>query len=532
MDKHIFYNGRIFTSNPEQPYAEAMVVEAGKIIWIGSNKDIKETAAACTDLKGKRVLPGFVDAHMHPLFLANAVKQIACTPPAVNSIDEMLQKVMEKRACSPDNGSWIEGWGYDENKLSEGRSPNRWDLDKASPDVPVFIMRTCFHIAVVNSRALQLAGINKDTPDPAGGKIDRDENGEPTGILRECAKDLVYSMIPKPTMDVSADNLALLSTILLSQGITSMAECLAETTPEDYYNIYIKAAEKGLKQRVVLYYQWDQLKKSGRLPVDKRNPENRIFIGGIKIMADGSISGKTAWIDPPYFKDENNYGLQTITCDELLKAADYAEKNQLQISVHAMGEQAIDLVVNTLYVKNCWLTDKPCIRIDHAAMPTDSAIRKSSEKGFFFVSQPIFIYAEIESYLKNLGLIRTKKTYPYKHILQSGVKLAFSSDAPATAWSDPSNPFTAIKAAVTRVSYDGTDNGRENALDVETAICLYTREATEACGIKGTGILKPGCYADFIILDQDILEIGPEEIDSINVSETYINGALVYKNLK
>jgi hypothetical protein len=194
-----------------------------------------------------------------------------------------------------------------------------------------------------------------------------------------------------------------------------------------------------------------------------------------------------------------------------------------------MGEQAIDLIVDTFYGKPGWLKDKPSIRIEHAAMPTNKALKLAAEIGIAFVTQPIFQYAEIETYLKNLGPERTKKTYPVQSMLKAGIKVAFSSDAPATAWADPSDPFVSIKAAVTRISYDGTDCGEKHRVDVRTAIEFYTREAQQIAGIPGVGQLTVGYQADFIVLDQDILDISSDKIDDIRVEETYIGGNLVYK---
>jgi predicted amidohydrolase YtcJ len=526
--KNIFFNGKIFTANYEQLYASVMVVHNGKITWVGDEKDLKEEDDKRINLKGRRVLPGFIDAHMHPFFLANSINQIACTPPMTNSIEELLEHISKKlEEQGPDE--WIEAWGFDEGKLKEHRTPTRWDLDKVAPGTPVVITRTCAHIIVANSKALSMAGIDRNTPSPHGGQIDKDSKGEPTGILKESARELIFKVVPTPTLEETATNLANLSPVLLAHGITSITEMLARTGETEYFDLYNRAREKGLKQRTVLYYiTWD-IDKNSTLEKEKVCSENPIYVGGIKILADGSVSGKTAWIDPPYLGDEVSYGLSTTSKEELLEAAEYAKRNNIQLVVHAMGEQSIDLIVDTFYGKSTWLKGKPSIRIEHAAMPTEKALKRAAEIGIAFVTQPIFQYAEIETYLKNLGAERTKKTYPVQSMLKAGIKVAFSSDAPATAWADPSDPFVSIKAAVTRVSYDGTDCGQEHRVDVRTAIELYTREAQQISGIPGVGQLAPGYEADFIVLDQDILNIRAEKIDEVRVEETYIGGNLVYK---
>ncbi|PGY06338.1 amidohydrolase [Bacillus sp. AFS031507] len=523
-----FINGKIFTSNPEQPYASAMVVRNGRIAWIGEEEDLKNIEGKCVDLYGKSVLPGLIDAHLHPLYLAGAAKQIACTQPLIHSISDLQEQIRLVRA-SQSQDSWIQGWGYDEGKLLEGRAPTRRDLDLAAPDVPVVITRTCAHIISVNSKALELAGITKDTPDPQGGKIDRDENGEPTGILRENAKNLVNHVMPETTLEDDAALLAELSPVLLSHGITAITELMGRTKPNDYIEMYQLATEKGLKQRSVLYYIWEDLKEQPVIEQQKLVRKNQIHIGGIKLFSDGSVSGQTAWVNPPFLGEGENYGIQMTTREELLAATEAAKKHKIQLVIHAMGEQAIDLIVDTFYGQKGWLTDAPSIRIEHAAMPTPGTLKRAAETGIAFVSQPIFLFAEIETYLRNLGAERTKQTYPFKAMLEAGIKLAFSSDAPATAWADPVNPFVGIKSAVTRLAHDGTDTGKIQRVDVETAITLYTRAAQEIIRIPNVGQLKPGFHADFIVLDKDLLIIDPEQIDEIKVVETYMAGNLVYK---
>ncbi|MEH7548065.1 amidohydrolase [Neobacillus vireti] len=523
-----FINGKIFTSNPEQPYASAMVVRNGRIAWIGEEEDLKKIEGTCVDLNGKRVLPGLIDAHLHPLYLAGAAKQIACTQPLIHSISDLQEQIRLVRA-SQSQDSWIQGWGYDEGKLLEGRAPTRRDLDQAAANVPVVITRTCAHIISVNSKALELAGITKDTPDPQGGKIDRDENGEPTGILRENAKDLVNQVMPETTLEDDAALLAELSPVLLSHGITAITELMGRTKPNDYLEMYQLATKKGLKQRSVLYYLWEDLKEHPVIEQQKMARENQIHIGGIKLFSDGSVSGQTAWVNPPFLGEEENYGIQMTTREELSAAAEAAKKHNIQLVIHAMGEQAIDLIVDTFYGQKGWLTDAPSIRMEHAAMPAPGTLKRAAETGIAFVSQPIFLFAEIETYLHNLGAERTKQTYPFKAMLEAGIKVAFSSDAPATAWADPVNPFVGIKSAVTRLAHDGTDTGKTQRVDVETAIKLYTRAAQEITRIPNVGQLKPGFHADFIVLDLDILVINPEQIDQIQVVETYMAGNLVYK---
>lgn len=235
--KRLFVNGKIFTSNEEQLYAEAMLVEDGRITWVGGAPQARvrqdsQQSMEITDLQGRTVIPGFVDAHMQPMMLAEYSRQIACLPPKINSIRQLSEAIAQKaeeiraaQGSAAEGGlPWICGWGYDEGKYEEKRSPNRYDLDQGCADLPVFLVRSCEHIRCVNSKALEIAGITKDTPDPPGGSIDRDAQGEPTGVLRENARDLVIPYMPVETEEELISALTDLGDLLISQGIVAVAD--------------------------------------------------------------------------------------------------------------------------------------------------------------------------------------------------------------------------------------------------------------------------------------------------------------------
>ena len=210
------------------------------------------------------MIPGFVDAHMHPVMLADFSKKIAVMPPKIHSIEEMKDAIRARREQQgPDQ--WVEGWGYDEEGLAEKRSPNRYNLDEACGDAPVSILRTCAHIRCVNSRALELAGIDRNTPDPPGGEIERDENGEPTGVLKENASNYMASFLPVETAEQKVENLLKLGELLNSQGITSICD-MGNLDDTDNSPIYKEAAKRGFAQKVGIYYMWSFLADSGFFP--------------------------------------------------------------------------------------------------------------------------------------------------------------------------------------------------------------------------------------------------------------------------
>lgn len=546
-----YINGKIFTSDMDNKFVEGFLVEKGKIIKVGNKEDIKYMADEVVDLHGKTVIPGFVDAHMHPLMLADYSKQIACIPPKINSIKDLISAISEA-AEEIKQGEWILGWGYDEGKYEERRFPYRYDLDKAAPSNPVLLVRSCEHIRCVNSKALEIAGITKNTEDPPGGKIGRDENGEPNGILMENARNLVIPFMPEKTEQDRIDALVDLGKLLTSQGIVAVTD-MGNLHPGGNYNLYKEAATKGFMQRVSLYYMWDyfiddsDFKITGDLSAFNEN----IRIAGIKLIGDGSISGQTAWLEKPYLNTDN-YGIPVYSDESMEKAITFAKENNCQISVHAMGGRAIDRAIDRFYnedgfqyidtqsvnVEGTEHTSKedlvhrkivvPRLRLEHLTEPGVNAMEKAAEKGFAFVCQPIFAYCEIETYLKNLGKDRIKGLYPFKSILDSGVKMCFSTDAPATSWAVPSDPFSNLKSAVTKYAYEGTDIGQEQRIDIETAIRLYTKEAAEISGFPELGMIKEGYEAGFIVLSEDIFGIDPMRIDEVNVEETYIKGEKIY----
>ena len=529
----LFINGKIFTSDNLVSSADCMIVQNGHIVWIGQENELPQDSvpegAQTFDLGGRRVIPGFVDAHMHPVMLADFQKQITVMPPAINSIAELTEAVRAVREKQgPDK--WIEGWGYDEQGLLEKRSPTRYDLDRGCSDAPVSIMRTCAHIRCVNSKALEIAGIDRNTPDPPGGEIERDENGEPTGVLKENARNLLSPFLPVETRENKVENLLELGRLLTSQGITAICD-MGSLDPTDNIPVYEKAAERGFHQRVGVYYMWDFFadNPSFDIPTEHLDRNRQIFAAGLKLIGDGSISGRTAWMDRPYLGSSDDYGI-SVCSDELIESAvAFCREHRCQLSMHAMGSRTISRMVSRAARERSWTPDGiPYIRIEHVTDPTEESIQTAAAHGISFVTQPIFLYAESASYLKNLGSEWMKQCYPVKHILECGVTLGFSTDAPATFWAAPSDPFPGIKLAVTRRACNGTDCGADQAVDVQTAIRLYTKGAAEAAGFPDQGVLAPGYRADFAVLDRDILAIPSEEIDQVKVSETYIGGECVY----
>lgn len=526
----MYCNGNIFTSDEENPYADAMLVQDGKIQWIGKEEQAPPTECKKYDLEGACVIPGLIDAHMHPMMLADYSQQISALPPEVCSIEELVQKIKERRLHQKP-GEWILGWGYDEGKFAEKRSITRYDLDRGCSDSPVSIVRTCGHIRCVNSKALELAGISRGTPDPEGGEIERHDSGEPTGVLKESARNLITKWMPKDSREDQIEKLVDLGKLLLSQGVTAVAD-MGNLEPGDNLSLFQEAAKKGWKQRTAVYRMWEFFKDDPSFDIteEEMNRDQQIFAAGLKLIGDGSVSGRTAWMDRPYCGKKKEYGMPVLTKEQLESAIAFCKEHHCQLSIHAMGTRTIAMAVDRICRESSWMKEEiPSVRIEHVTDPDRESVKRAAEHNIAVVTQPIFMYAEVESYQKNLGGDWMKQCYPVRYMLDHGVLLCLSTDAPATAWAVPSNPFPNLKAAVTRKAYDGTDCGRDQAVDIETAVKLYTIKAAKIIGFHGIGMLKKGYQADFIVLDRDIFQSNLDELDQTEVLEAYIHGTCVYQ---
>lgn len=531
-----YVHGHVFTSHPEAPFAEAFTVCDGRIVAVGTTEEIlaeRDPADLVEDLAGQTVIPGIVDAHMHPQMLAEFTPQISALPPAIGSLADLAQAIQGQREAQGP-GLWIQCWGYDEGKFSERRPPTRYDLDAGCSDSPVVAVRNCTHLYSVNSKALEICGITRDTPDPEGGEIERDAAGEPTGILKENAANLVMPFLPQPSHEDRIQWLLALGRLMAQQGLVAVADMGIYSIDE--FQLYEQAADRGFAQELAGYFSWGALSQEpdfAILPAWK-DRDRQIRVAGLKLLGDGSFGGHTAWVDQAYLQDPTDFGIQVCSAELLESAIVRAKEEGLQLSAHAMGGRSIAMMVDRISQETPWLSDAlsqegiPFARIEHVTEPRAESMEKAARAGIAFVTQPIFFFSEVESYLLNLGSERLQKTYPLQKMLEVGIDLALSTDAPATAWATPSEPFITLQAAVTKRAYEGTDCGLAEKLDIQTAVRLYTREAARVCGFEGLGMIQPGYKASFLILSDDLFAVSPEAIGKVHPVATYIRGEKVF----
>ena len=533
----LLINGKIVTVDPDFNILEAVAVKDGKILAVGKTSEMKIWKGSRTqmiDLAGKMVLPGLIDSHLHMVGTGIALSQINCRTPPIKSILDLADAVREK-ASDVKPGEWILGRGWDQAKLSDHRYPNRWDLDEASPENPVWLTRTCGHISVVNSRALEITGVSKDTPQPKGGHILKDENGELTGLLQEGpAMDLVRQHIPSQDLERTAEAIKLASNAFSEVGITGVIEAGIE--PLDM-RAYQKVATEGeltvrvnmmLRGRVTGESAEESAARIMDFPVTTGYGDDLLRFLGLKLLIDGGVGGRTALLREPYEDDPENVGILTMPEEDLQKRVDAGNLAGMMVGVHCAGGKAMDIVLNAFEE-----TDKlkPIkgrrFAIIHAYQPTGQNFETCRRLEVTVASQPSFLYYLGESYYENVGHERSEWLKPHRAWIDNGIMVASGTDSPVT----PYPPFPSLWASIARrTEVNNVQMGTEQCITREEAIRLYTINGayhTFEEAIKGS--IEPGKLADMIIVDRDILTCPLDNIKETKVLRTILGGKTVYE---
>lgn len=389
--------------------------------------------------------------------------------------------------------------------------------------------RSDCHSGVCNTRALQLAGITRDTADPPGARFGRYDDGEPNGVLTEHgANKRVLDIKALEDRDAHVQRLAATADHYNALGIVAVTDLMAGVSHFDYLDIFRAAEGRGLRQQAILYYDWLHVgDRFEDLPADAR--EGNVKVGGVKLFMDGSISNRTAWLTEPY-ANSDDHGILTLDDEALREASEYARRNGIQVAVHAMGDRAIQRVLDVFAGQEPWMGDIPSVRIEHATLmsPDHIAQINAARMTFAVVSQVIFAFAEHDSYAANLTPAQLRRTYPLRSLYDGLERLALSSDAPATTWAVPDNVFVSVRAAVERRAYNGADINAEHALTVPQALLLYTGRARRVAAFSGVGTIEPGNDASFVVLDRDVFTVPVEEIDQVRVAQTHLRGEQVF----
>ena len=528
----LFFNGVIYTGEgfaEDKPrVVEAMAVAKGKVIAVGTTAEITRLAGPKTHLHDMDsahtrsfVFPGFNDAHTH---LGEAGREkLNVDLRGSASLKEMLSRIQSAAAQAPDD-HWLTGGGWDHTLWTEKVLPTRQDLDKVTGDHPAFLSRIDGHIAIANTAALKAAGVTARTRMPQGGAIDLDASGEPTGIVRESAKGLLYKVIPPPMREERRRGDELAIEDALAHGVTTAQD---NSDWQDFL-IYEEMEREGkLHLRIS---EW--LPFASPLPELKAHRAHHdandlmLHTGMLKGFMDGSLGSRTAAMKQPYSDDPKNTGLPQYTQDRLNAMTMERAKAGFQIGFHAIGDRAVSMALDALSQPGVPVTARN--RVEHAQVVDAADFAKFKKLGLIASMQPNHLMTDVNWVTERIGPERAKGAYAWKRFLDVGVPLAFGTDYPV----EPIAPFRGLFEAVTRTNENGTKAlSLENKLTRGQALYAYTEGSAYAeFAEKHKGKLAPGYDADFVVVDRDIYKVRPTAVLDTQVRETWVAGQQVYSS--
>jgi predicted amidohydrolase YtcJ len=537
----IIKNGKVVTVDKANTIAEAIAVKDGHVLRVGTEEQVMKFARSTTeiiDLKGRSVYPGFIDTHEHCIRRGLQLDWVNSGTPPNRSLQDVL-KGLRMKADSKNKGEWVIGSWFDESQWEDKSFPNRYDLDKASKVNPIYLGRAGGHNAVVNSLALKMAGILKDTSQPKGGNIERDEKGEPTGRLDEiAAMDLVRDIIPRVSdeeeVNILAENWPILEEEYLSWGLTTIHEAHIKAPQALAYQRLNN--EEKLRIRVGLMldgmtpykgYATSDLSRQGLTTPFKWS--DKLYVVSVKVGVDGAMGSLTAALYEDYANDLGNKGIVRCTQEELTDEVLRCHKAGIRTCIHAIGDRAIDMALNAIEAAvklKPWPDHRH--RIEHAGYVLPRQLAKMKELGVNVSASIGFCYPIGDSHIAALGEDRLRGYYPMKSFRDHGIIAAGNSDGFGTSWA-----LTGIYGCVTRKSRSGRTLAVEESLPIIDALRAYTWNAAYLEGNEETkGSIEPGKFADFVVLDKDITTVDPSKILDTNVLMTIIGGEVVYKRKK
>lgn len=529
-------NGRIYTLDPGDRVVDTLVVRAGRVVFAGRRGDVNVPAGESEiDLGGRAVLPGLVDAHGHLMYLARL--RLTLDLAGLASETACAGRVAA-RAASVRPGEWIAGRAWDQNRWPGARFPTRASLDRAAPDHPVTLLRVDGHAIWANSTALRIAGIDRHTPDPPGGRLERDPSGEPTGVLVDTAQDLLRRAEPRPGPAHLDDAVRAAIADCLAVGLTGVHEMGADLDAVAAYRRLATAGAFPFRTHVALRgadaAAWQAALDEG--PV--RAGEGRVAVRAVKLMADGALGSRGAALHAPYCDDPANRGLLLLPADELEARARAAAARGLQVCVHAIGDRANTLVLDAL---EAVLKGRPSAgggrlaaipgsdprhRVEHAQILTAPDIPRFRALGVLPSMQPTHCTSDMPWADARLGAERLPGAYAWRSLLRTGTLIAGGSDFPV----ELPNPFHGIHAAVTRRPRTGPDPGwqpEERMTRAEAVRAFTAWNAYAAHQETELGTLEPGKQADLVVCSADVFTCPEQEIAAIEPVLTLVAGEIV-----
>ena len=525
-------NARVITLEEADHHAgaNAVGIRGDRIAWVGERRDADNDFTGSyreVDLGGATVVPGFIDAHHHLITLGFWMSQIDCAFPAVRSIPEIVDAVAVRAQTTP-AGEWIRGRGYDDNKLAERRHLTRHDLDVVSPHHPVLIRNASGHMSVVNSVALRRAGIGRGTVSPFGGHVEIDAEGEPTGLLQETAQELLgVPFLPQDKAEL-AGYLRTAGRAYLAAGVTSGHEA-GIFHPAEFSVFQDAWADGSLALRTYLMIRTPFLDALEGVGFHTGFGDDRLRVGSIKVISDGSLIGRTAAVCSPYDHsgDSGDLGLTMFDQAQLDDLVWRGHRAGWQLAIHAIGDRAIDMCLDAYQSALARLPRRDHRhRIEHCGVMRADIIARMARMGVIPVSQPPFIREFGDGFLDHLGRERSQLTYPLKSLLAAGIPVAGSSDSPVSSH----EPLIGIQAAVTERTASGAEFAPAEALTVTEALSIYTRNAAFAAFDEDRkGTISVGKYADLTVLGRDPRAEPAATISEIPVVATMQGGEFVHE---
>jgi len=526
----IITNAKVWTVDKAHPSAQAVAVLGDRIVAVGSNADVdvwRGTGTKVIDAGGKLVLPGFNDAHVH--FVSGGLQLESVQLNDATGKQEFVRRIAAQAKKTP-KGEWIQGGDWDETKWSPVSLPTKELIDPVTPDNPVFVSRYDGHSALANSAALRLAGITSQTPDPPGGVIVRDAQGNPTGDLKDAATDIVFKVIPPLSHEQRLRAVRRALEYAASLGVTSV-----QNMDPDYADIaaYAELLQNGeLTTRIYAAPLIDQVDDQVKIGIRHAFGGPFLRIGAVKAFADGSLGSRTAYFFEPFTDEPGNHGLLgeemqplSLMRDRMMKA----DAAGLQICTHAIGDQAISIILD-LYadiVKAHGQMDRR-LRIEHAQHMAAKDFDRFAQLNVIASVQPYHAIDDGRWAEGYIGHDRASRTYAFRTFLNHGVHLAFGTDWDVA----PLNPLSTMYAAVTRATLDGKNpNGwfPEQKLTVAEAVEAYTMGSAYAEfqeNVKGS--IAPGKLADMVMLSDDIFSVDPAKIRDMKVLKTIVGGKVIW----
>ena len=530
----VLINGPIWTG-PGAPTSAAggptgIAIADGRVVAVGSAAEIEAIVGPATqriDLNGRRVVPGFMDAHTH--FLDGGFELSAVSLRDASTPREFARRIAEYAQHHP--GEWITGGQWDHH-LWGGELPRRDWIDSDTPTTPVFVTRLDGHMGLANSLALEAAGIDASTPVPPGGEIERDPDGRPTGILKDAAQGLLRKVMPPPTDGEVDRALQAASQHALSVGVTHVVDVGSSLDPWRALEAYRRArARNELPLRAYVAVPLSEWERLGEYVSREGGGDERLAWGGLKAFVDGSLGSSTAWFDEPYLDDPSNRGLVVTDTAALRRWIVAADAAGLHVMVHAIGTRANDWLLEAFdHARQRNGARDRRFRIEHAQHLTRAAIERIAADGVIASMQPYHAIDDGRWAETKIDRERARRTYAFRELLDTGARLSFGSD-----WTvAPLNPLEGIYAAVTRQTIDGRNPGGwipEQKISVEEALLAYTEGAAYASYRElELGRLEPGYLADLVVLSEDIFAVPPERIRAIEAVLTMVGGREAYRS--